>query len=337
MLLEKTTASIPIRREDLYWLCILPGPNPDIDALARLLPEKPLERDGMLCVSLGRKWETVWQAIRAAGVKLDGPRPSLAFIPAASPPDLRDAQVQPLTAAEIDRIASCYWLVDAIEAGRLECHYQSIVDRNQLVYAFEAFARISNDDGEVINGAQIIEASRILNFKHLIDRFLQSEAIRTFFTYTSMGVLFVNFIHGFIQLPERYLHAIDDTVKDLKILPKRIAIKLNYPRDGKMLDHVGKVHDFCRSRGYLLVLDQIPKDEMDQGLLPRFNPDIVKFDNNFRQHPGFNLAEMLNRAHNSGSMAIAEKIENQQELEKYLDLGFDLFQGYYISKPRAVR
>lgn len=337
MLLEKTAAASPIRREDLYWLCALPGAELDMAALQSVLPDKPVHQDGMNCISMGRNWEDIWKTIRSSGIRLEDNRQLFAFIPSSTPPHLRDAQVQPLSAQEVDRIADCYWLIDALEAGRLECHYQSIVDRNQLVYAFEAFARLSRANGEVINGAQIIEASKILNIKHLIDRHLQSEAIRTFFTYTSMGVLFVNFIHGFIQLPERYLHAIDDTVRDLKILPKRIAIKLNYPRDDKMLDHVGKVHDFCRSRGYLLVLDQIPRDEMDHRLLPRFNPDIVKFENNLRTFPEFALAEMLNRAHSSGSMAIAEKIENQEELEKYLQMGFDLFQGYYISKPRAVK
>ena len=38
----------------------------------------------------------------------------------------------------------------------------------------------------------------------------------------------------------------------------------------------------------------------------------------------------------SGLKLLAEKIETKEEHKKYLDMGFDLFQGFHLNRPEII-
>ena len=48
------------------------------------------------------------------------------------------------------------------------------------------------------------------------------------------------------------------------------------------------------------------------------------------------VVNIVNYAHQRGMYIVAEGIETPAELEKVLELGVDLLQGYYLARPAAV-
>jgi len=49
-----------------------------------------------------------------------------------------------------------------------------------------------------------------------------------------------------------------------------------------------------------------------------------------------NLANVVAKMKKSGFKLLAEKVETKEEYELYLNMGFDLFQGYYLERPEIV-
>ncbi len=94
--------------------------------------------------------------------------------------------------------------------------------------------------------------------------------------------------------------------------------------------------DACRSlvnRGYILALDDFLYE-------PRFDPllelvDIVKFD--VQQMGRGALERQVDQVRkNFRVKLLAEKIENDDEFDAALELGFELFQGYFFKKPHIL-
>ena len=89
---------------------------------------------------------------------------------------------------------------------------------------------------------------------------------------------------------------------------------------------------FLKENGFILALD-------DHEYSPVFHElyeivDIVKVD--LMQTPRAQLAEMVERFGRYPLQLLAEKVETQEEFRQCLDLGFDLFQGYYFAKPSVM-
>ncbi|BBO85183.1 hypothetical protein DSCO28_57490 [Desulfosarcina ovata subsp. sediminis] len=85
--------------------------------------------------------------------------------------------------------------------------------------------------------------------------------------------------------------------------------------------------------GYTLALD-------DFVYAPELDPlialaDIIKFD--FRLTPATELNADLKRLPIDRLHLLAEKVESIEEFESALQMGFDLFQGYFFCKPEIVQ
>jgi EAL and modified HD-GYP domain-containing signal transduction protein len=92
----------------------------------------------------------------------------------------------------------------------------------------------------------------------------------------------------------------------------------------------------CREiseKGFLLALDDFvysPK------LLPLIElADIIKFD--FRISTIEEIKSYIEQLQKPRPKLLAEKVETNEEFEIALDLGFELFQGYFFCKPEVIR
>lgn len=86
--------------------------------------------------------------------------------------------------------------------------------------------------------------------------------------------------------------------------------------------------------GYTLALDDFDFNEQSEQLIPWVH--IVKVD--FQAINRDKLAENMARMqHYSGIAWLAEKIENHEEFQLALGIGFDYFQGYFLNKPEVLK
>ena len=82
--------------------------------------------------------------------------------------------------------------------------------------------------------------------------------------------------------------------------------------------------------GFRFALDDVITDTEDvQKLLPLV--EVIKFD--LRDMPLSALLKLTPRFKSANKKLLAEKVENREQFQTCLDLGFDYFQGYYFAKP----
>jgi len=95
---------------------------------------------------------------------------------------------------------------------------------------------------------------------------------------------------------------------------------------------VARISELAKD-GYRFALDDVvANSENVERLLPLV--DIVKIDiTNLTQETLSRLSRHFKAA---GKKLLAEKVENMEQFQYCLDLGFDYFQGYYFAKPLVL-
>ena len=87
-----------------------------------------------------------------------------------------------------------------------------------------------------------------------------------------------------------------------------------------------------KERGYLLVLDDVVRLESVELLLKL--ADIVKVD--IHEAALAEQARLVRRCRQLCIRVLAEKVETQEEFRRALEMGYDLFQGYFLARPAII-
>ncbi|WP_373002523.1 EAL and HDOD domain-containing protein [Sulfurimonas sp.] len=98
---------------------------------------------------------------------------------------------------------------------------------------------------------------------------------------------------------------------------------------------VSKIRSYQR-QGYKIAVDDF---DCSLEMIKKFTP-IFKYINLIKidiqaSHPE-NLKNVVTKMKTKSLKLLAEKIETKEEYQMCLEMGFDLFQGYYLDKPQTV-
>ncbi|MFZ5776193.1 MAG: EAL and HDOD domain-containing protein [Thermodesulfobacteriota bacterium] len=188
---------------------------------------------------------------------------------------------------------------------------QPIFRRNQKVFAYELLYRAGlvnaydpNQDGEQATSKVITNSFLMIGIATI------TEGKRAFINFSEEMLL-----QGYPGL-----------------FPKDLVVV-------EVLETVGTTPEVVKAceglvrKGYVLALDDFLYDD-------RFLPlirlsKIIKFD--IRQMEFAELERQVEIVKRQGVKLLAEKIETKEEFEATKSLGFDLFQGYFFSKPNIVQ
>ena len=88
--------------------------------------------------------------------------------------------------------------------------------------------------------------------------------------------------------------------------------------------------------GFTLAIDDF---DCSAEMIKKFTPifkyiSIIKVDL-LSSNPE-NLKNVVPKFKKMGKKVLAEKVETKEEYDRYMQMGFDLFQGYYLSKPETM-
>ena len=115
--------------------------------------------------------------------------------------------------------------------------------------------------------------------------------------------------------------------------PKSIVVEIleDIPINNKLVSICQELKEL----GYTIALDDFAIQESYE-LLPELLKyiDIIKID--FLQTPLYDRRRMITRYKSHQVAFLAEKVETREEFEIALKDGFDLFQGYFFSKPDVL-
>ncbi len=151
---------------------------------------------------------------------------------------------------------------------------------------------------------------------------LVSDAITVFGinNITNGNLAYINFTKQLIMddfalllSPEEVvIEILEDTIIDDEIIQKLAELK---------------------KRNYKIALDDYTGDERYDSIMEFV--DIIKVD--FRAVDRVKMAEIANVYKKQGKVLLAEKIETEEDFVLAIQSGYELFQGYYFSKPKMLK
>lgn len=187
---------------------------------------------------------------------------------------------------------------------------QAILDKNKELYSYELLFR----DGEQNCFPDISPdeaTSKILTDSHL-DLGLED--------ITAGKLAFINFHQD--TLLHRFPTSLD---------PKKVVIEVV-----ETVKPTAELIQACKNikeLGYTIALDDHDFDPKWDPLLPY--TDIIKVD--IVECDPQILIDNIGKYVGSKIKLVAEKIETIEDFEKYRDMGFDYFQGYFFTRPEIIK
>jgi len=187
---------------------------------------------------------------------------------------------------------------------------QSIVDRNESLVAFELLFRSANTT-----------AAGVVDNTHATAQVMVN-------AFNEMGIAQVLGANkGYINVDAVLLHS--DLIE---MLPKQqIVIELleSITIDAKIIERCREL----KAKGFSLALDDIVEvNDENKPLLGIV--DIIKLD--LMAIPPERLSSLVNELKRYSIKLLAEKVEDREQAKICIELGFDLFQGYYFSRPQML-
>ena len=180
---------------------------------------------------------------------------------------------------------------------------------------------------EKIEGYELLFRQKVDVNSLQADRYATSVLLSAFLSAGYKQVLGNN--RGFVNVDELFIKS-----GSLDILPKDDFV-IEVLEDVEIL-YVSERLEKYKKEGYILALDDFVanRENFDKYMEFFYLFNIVKFD---IQDDGLDesMVEMCVHALKQfGITVLAEKVETKEQYEKYKNMGFDLFQGYFFLKPQ---
>jgi len=187
---------------------------------------------------------------------------------------------------------------------------QAIFDRKMATYAYELLYRendsggVNVTDGEMASSRVMLNAFMEIGLENIVGPHLA----------------FINLTRSFFTddpyIPFEKDQVVLEILEDIKV-------------DQQLVETVAKL----AADGYCIALDDYEFEPHWEPLLPYIS--IIKVE-----VPAVDpqcIEDQVQQLRKHNIKLLAEKIETEEEYQLYLDLGFDLFQGYYFSRPQIIK
>jgi len=233
-------------------------------------------------------------------------------------------------------------LHQAIEQGNLILHYQPKLDlKSGKIYCAEALVRWQHPKRGLLSSDQFVPlAERTGLIKPLTEWVLQSalQQCRAWIDSGAALQVAINISPTNLQdnqLPGKihdFLHMFDLPSSALQIEITENAIfsdPLHAMKILEMIDAMGvsiSIDDFGTGYSSLAQLMQMPLSEI------KIDKSFV-FEMTSKKNAAAIVRAAIDLAHNLGLLVVAEGVEKKEMLDQLVELGCDLAQGYYISRP----
>lgn len=237
-------------------------------------------------------------------------------------------------------------LRQAINRNELSVVYQPKVNlKTKEIIGYEALMRWTNAQGEVIEPNVFIAIAEEFSLVHKLGEWLINSVAsqlnhwkrdnkpikRVAINISAKQLLRSDFVTEIIRMTN--LYNIEPSLIELELTE---SVFIESSQD--TLDKLNRLSDL----GFKMVIDDYGTGYASLGYLKRFPVSGLKIDKSFideilesdqdRKIVGSTIA----LAHELGLEIIAEGVENDAQLELLKQLGCDLIQGYYFSKPLEV-
>ncbi len=230
--------------------------------------------------------------------------------------------------------------------------FLSLINKNLFVYHFQPI--VSAKDGEIIAYEMLMRSDSSIGM-YPLDILACAEKARRLYDIEKATMknalaliakhqdilknrkLFVNSITAHMLTDEDW-SALEEQFGEL--MEKMV---IEFTEQTEINDEeIETIRERLGRRRIKLAIDDYGTGYSNTSNLIRYNPDYVKIDRTLIQgiHTKPKIRKLVSGIiefiHENGYMALAEGVETYEELQAMIQLGADLIQGYYTSKPKSV-
>jgi EAL domain-containing protein (putative c-di-GMP-specific phosphodiesterase class I) len=229
-------------------------------------------------------------------------------------------------------------VASAIHSGRLESHFQPIVDPRCGVFAYEALSRFPGADGKLIDPIKMFQAAREADLIKELDIACALSAMRCAEKMPPKTKLFLNLNRETLLDPHSLSQLWDSGYFDTR----RIVIEITEQSLVRQSSQLRSVMRELNAHGIQLALDDAGGGSVSLREAAELKPEFIKFDKSIIRD--IHLIEIKRKillslsvfAKSMNSQTVAEGVEIREELDYLQSADINFFQGYFIARPNAV-
>ncbi len=233
-------------------------------------------------------------------------------------------------------------LREALNSGQMELYYQPKLNISTgAIESVEALIRWNHPDHGMVNPDEFIELAERSGLISPLTKWVMDNAVQQSVKWKKQGLnlnIAIN-ISPTVLMDPMLLDAFTGLLAANKVSAKNIMLEITENALMDDRDRAVEVLDQFSKYGFSLSIDDFGTGYSSLAYLNRLPADELKIDKSFVQDLDTNsnnvviVRSTIDLAHNMGIKVVAEGVENKATQKILEDLGCDIIQGYYISKP----
>ena len=229
----------------------------------------------------------------------------------------------------------------AIDNNEFYLVYQPIISLNDnAISSVEVLARWDRGDRKPIGPAIFIKIAEETGFIKKITKVIIRQQIKQLSSWKKNGIEIpcsVN-ITGNELIDSDFVEWVKIIVDENNIDRSNLGIEITERVLSQDIPKLNNVLDYLQSRGYCVSIDDFGTGYNNLLNLKEMKADIIKIDKCFIDLVNEKNTKSLVRhciaiGHEMGLLVVAEGVETKEQLITLKELGCDMIQGYYFSKP----
>lgn len=236
----------------------------------------------------------------------------------------------------------------AIQNGNFKMYLQpqivSTKNKGNKVIGAEALVRWEKEDGTVVPPDDFIGVYEKTGMIYRLDRYMWELAARKLSQWKKLGIdtkISVNISVRdlyYLDLYEEFIFL----VKKYDIEPKKLNIEIT---ESILMSEATDIKDKIeklQKAGFVIEIDDFGSGYSSLNTLKDIQVDVLKIDREFlretenEKRSRMILNSIISMAKSLGMYVITEGVETKEQIEYLTDMGCDVFQGYYFSKPLSI-
>ncbi|MGH7739476.1 MAG: EAL domain-containing protein, partial [bacterium] len=235
-------------------------------------------------------------------------------------------------------------LSEVIAGEHLVAYFQPIVSvKNNTIIGYEGLSRgLVPGTQQLISPQALFAEASVKGETLALDRLCRKkifEAFRLIQKDRPERLLSVNFEASVLDQGAQGSGNIIHQVEAAGLRPESIIIEV-IESNVEAVEALEQFIATYRKLGFLIALDDVGAGHSNLNRIPLLKPDILKIDRYLVQDIADNFYKqevfksLVGLARKIGALIVAEGIETDREAGVALELGADMVQGYYFSKPQ---
>lgn len=232
-------------------------------------------------------------------------------------------------------------LLEILRNKRIRSHFQPVFQRDgETIWGYECLMRAENADGQSISPAQLLAWAKAESLLSMLDRVCRETHLRNAAAKLPRDLsILINFIPTAIYEPAFCLRSTMQVVQEVGLEPQSVIFEVVETEQVQNQTHLAKILDHYRQAGFRTALDDIGAGFSGLTMLANLRPDLLKLDRELVQGAANNFTHMvvvkglIQIAHDCGQQVLAEGIETESQFRQMLEVGVDLFQGFFLGRP----